>query len=106
VAAEIIIYQKDPLIHDKISVSLFHSLFHNGLHLTHLAKSAKIPVLVCHSDRDQITSKSGSELYVNNLGEKTEFKIWHSSFHEPHHDFEKERAMRFYVDWLKARIIK
>ncbi|MCK5105566.1 MAG: lysophospholipase [Cyclobacteriaceae bacterium] len=106
VAAEVIIYQKDSLIHDKISVSLFHTLFHNGLHLIHLTKPVKISVLVCHGDKDQITSKLGSEQYANNLGEKAEFKIWPDSFHEPHHDFEKEKVMRFYVDWVKARIIK
>lgn len=106
VKGEIELYQKDPLIHDKISLALFHALYHNGLKLAQHAQAAKIPVLVCHGDKDQITSKPGSEQYANNLGEKAEFKIWPGSFHEPHHDFEKEKVMRFYVDWVKARIMK
>lgn len=106
VTAEVELYQKDPLIHDKISLSLFHALYHNGLKLVQHAQPTKIPILVCHGGKDQITSQSGSEQYSSNLGKKAEFKIWHSSFHEPHHDFEKKKVMQFYVDWVKSRIIK
>ncbi len=104
VAAEVKIYREDPLVHDKISVALFYSLFKNGLQLTQHAQPVNIPVLVCHGDKDQITSISASEQYANNLGEKAEFKIWEGSFHEPHHDFEKEKVMQYYLDWVIGKI--
>ncbi len=100
VSSEVEAYQKDPLVHDKISLALFNALFQNGLRLIHEAQEVKIPVLVCHGNRDQITTTLGSEQYANNLGAKAEFKIWHNAFHEPHHDLEKEAVMRFYADWV------
>ena len=99
------LYLKDPLIHDRLSIGLFRSLFYNGLHLTHESQSSKIPILVCHGERDQITSSLGSEKYANNLGEKAEFKTWPDAFHESHHDVEKEKVMHFYVDWIIKHII-
>lgn len=106
VASEVAAYQKDPLIHDKISLALFNTLFQNGLRLIHNAQKAKIPVLVCHGNRDQITATLGSEQYANNLGEKAEFKIWPDAFHEPHHDKDKETVVQFYADWVLGKIGK
>lgn len=100
VPSEVEAYQKDPLIHDKISLALFNALFQNGLRLIHKAQEVKIPVLVCHGNRDQITATLGSEQYANNLGEHAEFKIWANAFHEPHHDKEKVKVMQFYADWV------
>lgn len=105
VTAEVALYLKDPLIHDRLSIGLFRSLYYNGLHLTHESQSSKIPILVCHGERDQITSSLGSEKYANNLGEKAEFKTWPDAFHESHHDVEKEKVMHFYVDWIIKHII-
>lgn len=104
VPSEVEAYQKDPLVHDKISLALFHALFQNGLRLIHQAQEVKIPVLVCHGNRDQITATLGSEQYANDLGEKAEFKIWTNAFHEPHHDKEKAKVMQFYVDWVLEKI--
>jgi acylglycerol lipase len=98
VPSEVDAYQKDPLVHDKMSLALFNTLFQNGLQLMHEAQAVKIPVLVCHGNRDQITATLGSEQYANNLGEKAEFKIWPDAFHEPHHDKDKEQVVQYYVD--------
>lgn len=104
VPSEVEAYQKDPLVHDKISLALFNVLFQNGLRLIHQAQEVKIPVLVCHGNRDQITATLGSEQYANDLGEKAEFKIWTNAFHEPHHDKDKEKVMQFYADWVLKKI--
>lgn len=104
VPAEVEMYKKDPMIHDKISFALFDTLYHNGLRLTNHAQKVKIPVLVCHGDKDQITSMLGSEQYASKVGPKSEFKIWPGAFHESHHDYDKEKVMQFYVDWVLARI--
>lgn len=104
VRSEVELYKADPLVHDKISLTLFNTLFQNGLRLIHQAKAVKIPVLVCHGNRDQITATLGSEQYANNLGEKAEFKIWPGAFHEPHHDKEKGAVIKFYVDWVLNKI--
>lgn len=106
VASEVEAYQKDPQVHDKVSLALFNALFQNGLRLIHQAQEVKIPVLVCHGNRDQITATLGSEQYANNLGENAEFKIWQDAFHEPHHDTEKEAVMQFYANWVLGTVKK
>ena len=104
VKAEVDLYVKDQLIHDRLSMALFNSLFQNGLHLIHNAQPSKIPVLVCHGNRDQITATLGSEQYANNLGEKAELKIWPDSFHELHHDYDKKNVMQYYVNWVLGKL--
>jgi len=102
VATEVLLYKNDPLIHDKISLALFDTLYHNGVWLTNHAQEVKVPVLVCHGDKDQITDRSGSEQYAKKIGTKAEFKIWPGAKHESHNDYDKENVMQFYVDWLGA----
>jgi len=104
VKAEVELYKNDPQIHDRLSIALFNSLFANGLRLTHDAQTSSIPVLICHGDRDQITAVLGSEQYANNLGENADLKLWEGSFHEIHHDFEKDKVMQYYVDWILEKI--
>ena len=104
VTSEVEMYKKDQLIHNKISLGLFNTLYYNGLRLISHAQTVKIQVLICHGDKDQITSKSGSEHYANKIGAKAEFKIWPGAFHECHHDYDKEKVIQFYVDWVGAII--
>ena len=104
VAQEVALYQKDDLIHDKISFALFKSLYDNGLKLLSEHKKAKIPVLICHGDGDKITSYDASKKYARNLGEKAEFNTWHGSYHEPHHDKDKAKVLEFYTDWVLSKV--
>ena len=97
---EVELYKKDPMVHDQISFALFYALYTNGHKLLIEQKKAKIPVLICHGDADRITSFKASKAYAQNLGELALFKSWEGSYHEPHHDFEKETVMKYYLDWI------
>lgn len=104
VADEVESYKKDPLVHDQISFALFKALYLNGRKLLTEEKKAKVPVLICHGDGDKITSHSASEKYAINLGEKASFKTWPGSYHEPHHDKEKQRVIQYYLDWILEKV--
>ena len=97
-------YENDPLVHDRISFALFKGLYFNGLKLLTEDKKAKIPVLICHGDADKITSFHASNNYAENLGEKAIFKSWTESYHEPHHDKDKQQVMNFYADWVLEKL--
>lgn len=101
---EVELYEKDSLIHDKISVSLFKSLFAKGVYLSENAESTKLPSLVCHGTGDKITNTDASRRYAELLGIKAEFKAWEKSMHEPHHDFEKISVINFYINWIKNQL--
>jgi len=104
VPEEVEMYKKDQLVHDQISFALFKALYFNGLKLLTEDKRAKIPVLVCHGNKDRVTSHSASEKYAVNLGEKATFKSWHGSFHEPHHDKDKGMVLDYYISWVQNSI--
>jgi alpha-beta hydrolase superfamily lysophospholipase len=97
-------YVDDPLVHNRISFALFSSLFAKGVALHHYAQPCRIPVLVCHGTGDQITSARASAKYAGHLGAKAIFKSWEKSKHEPHHDFEKDQVIQFYIDWIRSQL--
>lgn len=94
-------YINDPLNHDKASISLFKSLFAKGLYLSKKAHVSKLPVLVCHGSEDKITDPQATAEYANLLGAMAEFKLWKKSKHELIHDFEKDKVISSYINWVK-----
>lgn len=101
---EVKAYKTDALVHNKISLALFDSLFSNGLRLCQQSQEVKIPVLVCHGDSDKITDPAASQLYANQIGEKAAFNSWKGAYHEPHHDYDKEAVIQFYCNWVKKQM--
>jgi len=101
---EVQAYKNDPLVHTKISLSLFHSLYQNGRFLLKFAPATQIPVLVCHGENDKITSLSGSSMYAEKLGGKATFMIWKVARHEPHHDKYKVNVIQYYVNWVTKQV--
>ena len=97
---EVELYQKDPLVHDRISFALFKALYNNGLNLLTEQKRTKVPVLICHGDADKITSHEAGKIYSEILGEMANFKSWQGSYHEPHHDKDKEQVFRYFSNWI------
>lgn len=104
VKEEVEMYEKDELIHDKISFRLFNELFNNGIEMLQKESEVKIPVLVSHGDLDKITLPAASKNYQQKLGSYSTFISWKGSFHEAHHDHEKEKVIQFYVDWIKKNL--
>lgn len=103
VKEEVEAYTGDPVIHDRISLSLFKSLYFNGLTLPDSAQAAKIPVLVAHGSADEITDPGASRSYAARLVEKANFKIWQNARHEPHHDAEKNAVIQHYIHWIESQ---
>lgn len=106
VSVEVEKYKDDPLTHSRISMALFNSLHQNGIYLEQSAEESKIPVLVCHSDSDPITSPQASARYAAKLGQHATFKLWQGSLHEPHHDLEKEMVMDYYLGFIQDHTLK
>ena len=100
VPSEVHRYKEDPLIHDRISMSLFKSLNENGQRVIAEKKKVKVPVLICHGDADKITSIEASKKYAEIQEDLAVFRCWSGSFHEPHHDIYKEEVIQFYAMWL------
>jgi acylglycerol lipase len=98
-------YRNDPLIHDKISVSLFHAAMSAAAFTLKNASTLKIPLLIMHGADDQICSPEGSREFVSKT-KNAELKIWENGYHELHNEIFYKDVFDYILHWINARIGK
>ncbi len=94
-------YQRDPLVHNKISLALFFSLHESGIHAMRNVYKINHPFLIMHGTADTITSHRASEKYVLNTSSRTRLKLWEGQYHELHHEIIAGEVFMYITDWLK-----
>jgi alpha-beta hydrolase superfamily lysophospholipase len=95
-------YNNDPLVHDRISVSLFAGTMKAAAYVLRHASDLKVPVLIVHGSMDKICSPEGSREFA----EKTplaELMIWNGGFHELHNEPFSHDVFRYIADWIKMK---
>lgn len=95
-------YNKDPLVHDKISVSLFTGTMKAAAYALRHASDLKIPVLIIHGNKDMICSPEGSREFADK-SPMAELKIWDGGFHELHNETFRDEVFRYIVNWMKMK---
>jgi len=96
-------YISDPLVHDKISVSLFHSAVSAAGYSLNNAGDLKVPVLLVHGSDDLITSPEGSREFASKT-KMAEFKLWDGGYHELHNEPFKDEVFSYIVKWIEKQI--
>jgi alpha-beta hydrolase superfamily lysophospholipase len=97
-------YTEDPLVHDRISVSLFSEAMKAGEDAIRNAGSLTIPLLLMHGSNDMICSPEGSREFA--AGTKlAELKIWNGGYHELHNELFREDFFSYLINWLNARLV-
>lgn len=92
-------YKNDPLVHDKISVSLFHSaLAAADFSLSNSSLLGK-QILLMHGSDDMITSPDGSRKFAAD-NDKVKLKIWDGGYHELHNEPFKDDVFSFIISWM------
>lgn len=96
-------YKADPLVHDRISVSLFHSAMSAAAYSISHASDLKIPLLLMHGSEDKMCSPEGSREFEakTNLAE---LKIWDGGYHELHNEPFKGEVFACLVSWISKRL--
>ncbi len=94
-------YEKDPLVHDKISARLFVSLFDAGLYALEHAADFPIPMLLLHGTADRLTSAEASREFGARAPFYVTTELWDGWYHELHNEPEKERFFRRLIAWLE-----
>ncbi|MCJ7446754.1 MAG: alpha/beta hydrolase [Bacteroidales bacterium] len=92
-------YIADPLVHDKISVSLFHSTVSAARNSLAHASELEVPLLLMHGSDDMICSPGGSREFAA-AAAKAELKIWEGGYHELHDESFKTEVFSFLVNWM------
>ena len=96
-------YKADPLVHDRISVSLFHSAMKAGAYALRNAKELNTPLLLIHGSDDQICSPEGSREFAS-LSATTELKIWEGGYHELHNEPFRMEVFGYISGWINRHI--
>ena len=97
-------YIADPLVHNKISVSLFHDAMSAAGNSLANAAGLKIPLLLMHGSDDLICSPEGSREFASKT-KMAELKIWEGGYHELHNEPFRKDVFKFLINWINARLI-
>ena len=93
-------YKNDPLVHDKISVSLFDAAMGAAKYSLMHASELNIPTLLLHGSEDLITSALGSKEFAGK-SKMVELKVWDGGYHELHNEIFKEEVFKYIMNWIK-----
>lgn len=96
-------YSSDPLVHDRISVSLFHNAMNAGAYVLLNATQLGIPVLMMHGSSDMICSPEGSREFTS-ASKMAELKIWDGGYHELHNEPFKADVFSYLLSWIDKQI--
>ena len=92
-------YKNDPLLHFKISLSLFHEAINAGRYCLLHASELKIRTLLMHGSDDLITSSEASREFASKT-DMVELKIWEGGYHELHNEPFNEEVFKYIINWI------
>ncbi len=96
-------YKNDPLVHGKISVSLFHEAMSAAKNALQNSSHLKTPLLLIHGKDDQICSPEGSREFASKT-KMAEFKLWEGGYHELHNEAFKNEVFDYILKWISSRL--
>ena len=97
-------YQKDPLVHDKVSLSFARDALAAGRWVLAHAAGFLPPLLLMQGSADRLVYPEGSQQFAKMVPGDVTLKIWTELYHEIHNEPEKEDVLRFLVDWLDRHL--
>jgi len=96
-------YRADPLVHGKISVSLFHGAISAAKFSLGHASELKIRTLLMHGSDDLLCSPEASREFAGNTS-MVELKIWDGGYHELHNEFFKDDVFAYILNWVNRTL--
>lgn len=96
-------FKIDPLNHNKISLSLFHSAMSAASNTLKNASQLKTPLLLMHGSEDQICSPEGSREFASKT-KLAELKIWDGGYHELHNEIFRDEFFSYIFSWINTKL--
>jgi acylglycerol lipase len=93
-------YASDPLVHDRISLKMFHEIYTAGYFAFRNIYKINYPFLLMHGTADSIVSPRASEDYVRNTSKRTRLKLWENQYHELHNELIRQDVFEYIITWL------
>ncbi len=98
-------YEKDALVHDRITSSFFVNVHFAGPYAIQNADQIKVPTLVMHGTSDRLTSHKGSEELDQKSMKNVEVRILDGWYHELHNEPEKEKLLNDILYWINSQLL-
>ncbi len=97
-------YEKDDMVHPKISVRFFIDSFNAAQYSLDHADQLDIPMLIMHGTADTITSHLASQEFAAKAPNYVSYKSWKGLYHEIHNEPEQNEVMQYAFDWMVDRM--
>lgn len=97
-------YQRDPLVHRRISAQLALEMVEAAAWLDRFAGEMPVPTLLLHGAEDRITSPAGTRDFAARVSGSVELELFPKLFHEIHNEPEKEQVLQRMADWLERQL--
>lgn len=94
-------YQKDPLVHNKITPTMGYELMQAAQGLQTFAGEMPVPTLLFHGTADKITSYPASKAFAARVSGPLSFTEFEGFYHETHNEPEKAQVLERIGAWLK-----
>jgi alpha-beta hydrolase superfamily lysophospholipase len=98
-------YKTDPLVHDRISVSLFHSAVKAGSSSLQKSSEIRCPLLLMHGTSDMICSASASSVLASG-NSNIELKLWQGGYHELHNELFRNEVASYITGWMSRLLAR
>jgi alpha-beta hydrolase superfamily lysophospholipase len=101
-------YQNDPLVHSRISASLFQSMLHSMEYVKAHASQMKIPLLLLIAGADQVVDPEGSQLFSQQLDHRLTASsvttiVYPDFYHEIFNELDSIKAFDDVRIWLDEK---
>jgi alpha-beta hydrolase superfamily lysophospholipase len=98
-------YVQDPLVHDRISAMLGHSLILAGEAALARGETLHLPILLMHGEDDPLTDPAATQLLYERISSRDKtLRIWPGLLHEIHNEPEQSEVIDLMVEWFASRI--
>jgi len=97
-------YQKDPLVHNRITPSLLHGVLEGASWLRAYRGEMPVPTLLFHGTADGLTSHPASKAFAQQVTGPLTFVEYPGLYHEAHNEPEKAEVLERILTWIKETI--
>lgn len=99
-------YQKDPLVHGKITARLGIDLLNTGQWLLAQKGPFPAPLLLMQGSADRVVDPQATRQLAENLSSDITLKLWEGGYHELHNDNQQQEVLAYLLAWVNARLEK
>ena len=93
-------YQADPLVHDKVSVTLGLDLMDWGDTLQAYDKPYPVPLFLAQGSEDRLVDPKAAERFAVNLKGNVTYKRFEGGYHELHNEPNKQELFDAMAGWI------